>query len=132
MCQSGTEMSGGVANVLFESNRIDYAGIALKLSTPEPRGGNVTNSTWRDIDIDSAGMAIGIDGAPPFGRDERHAVGAQRGERPDADESEKRGDNQAPSRAGGEGDRSRPDPHRRVRRRPHAHSSIARTISVSF
>ena len=61
----GTEMSGGVANVLFESNRIDYAGIALKLSTPEPRGGNVTNSTWRDIDIASAGMAIGIDGEFP-------------------------------------------------------------------
>lgn len=62
----GTEMSGGVANVLFESNQIDYAGIALKLSTPEPRGGNVTNSTWRDIDIGSAGMAIGIDGTPPL------------------------------------------------------------------
>jgi hypothetical protein len=57
----GTEMSGGVANVLFERNQIDYAGIALKLSTPEPRGGNVTNITWRDISVASAGMLIGID-----------------------------------------------------------------------
>jgi hypothetical protein len=57
----GTEMSGGVHNVLFEHNTVGYAGIALKLSTPEPRGGEVTNATWNDIDIISSGMAIGID-----------------------------------------------------------------------
>ena len=57
----GTEMSGGVRNVLFENNTIGYAGIALKLSTPEPRGGEVTNVTWRNIHIISSGMAIGID-----------------------------------------------------------------------
>ena len=57
----GTEMSGGVHDVLFEHNRIDYAGIALKLSTPLPRGGSVTNITWRSINIARAGMVIGID-----------------------------------------------------------------------
>jgi hypothetical protein len=55
----GTEMSGGVHNVLFEDNTIGYAGIALKLSTPEPRGGNVTNATWRNNEIFRAGMVIG-------------------------------------------------------------------------
>lgn len=54
-------MSGGVKNVLFENNYIGYAGIALKLSTPEPRGGDVTNITWRNNEIESAGMAIEID-----------------------------------------------------------------------
>ena len=57
----GTEMSGGVHNVLFSDNVIGYAGIALKLSTPEPRGGQVTNITWRGIELETAGMAIGID-----------------------------------------------------------------------
>lgn len=57
----GTEMSGGVHNVLFENNYIGYAGIALKLSTPEPRGGDVTNATWRNNEIETAGMAIEID-----------------------------------------------------------------------
>jgi polygalacturonase len=52
-------MSGGVHNVLFEDNTIGYAGIALKLSTPEPRGGNVTNATWRNNEIFRAGMVIG-------------------------------------------------------------------------
>jgi hypothetical protein len=57
----GTEMSGGVHNVLFENNHIGYAGIALKLSAPEPRGGDVTNVSWRNNEIERAGMAIGID-----------------------------------------------------------------------
>lgn len=57
----GTEVSGGVHNILFEDNTIGYAGIALKLSAPEPRGGSVTNVTWRNIEIERSGMAIGVD-----------------------------------------------------------------------
>jgi polygalacturonase len=57
----GTEMSGGVSDVLFENNLIDYAGIALKLSAPIPRGGAVSNITWRGVEIVRAGMVIGID-----------------------------------------------------------------------
>lgn len=57
----GTEMSGGVSDVIFEHNRIDYAGIAIKLSAPTPRGGVVKNITWTDLDIRNSGMVIGID-----------------------------------------------------------------------
>lgn len=56
----GTEMSGGVSDVLFESNVVQYAGIALKLSAPLPRGGAVRNVTWRDISIERTGMAIAV------------------------------------------------------------------------
>lgn len=57
----GTEMSGGVFDVRFEDLIIDYAGIALKLSAPIPRGGSVLNITWQGIEIARAGMMIGID-----------------------------------------------------------------------
>jgi polygalacturonase len=57
----GTEMSGGVHNILFEDTQIDYAGIALKLSAPLPRGGNVSNITWRNIDVQRAGMLVNIE-----------------------------------------------------------------------
>ena len=57
----GTEMSGGVLDVRFESSTIEYAGIALKLSAPVPRGGSVSNITFQGINIVRAGMAIGID-----------------------------------------------------------------------
>eukprot|EP00937_MAST-01D_sp_MAST-1D-sp2_P000016 g16.t1 len=64
----GTEMSGGVSDVLFERNTVGYAGIALKLTAPLPRGGAISNVTWRGIDIERTGMAVqvqsGAGGAP--------------------------------------------------------------------
>ena len=57
----GTEMSGGVSNVKFENSTIDYAGIALKLSAPLPRGGVVRNITWANIHVHKAGMLMWIE-----------------------------------------------------------------------
>lgn len=68
----GTEISGGAANVLFEHNRVGCAGIALKLSAPVPRGGNVSNITWRDITVERSGMLIGI--GVNTGADKGHPV----------------------------------------------------------
>ena len=50
----GTEMSGGVANVTFERLTIRYAGTAVKLLAPTPRGSFVRNVTWRDIEVEEA------------------------------------------------------------------------------
>ena len=41
----GTEMSGGVFNVLFEDSAVGYAGMALKVSTPVPRGTHTRKQT---------------------------------------------------------------------------------------
>lgn len=56
----GTEMSGGVSNVVFEDSTIEYAGIALKLSAPLGRGGSVKNVTWRRLNVKRAGMLISV------------------------------------------------------------------------
>ena len=55
------EMSGGVSNVLFEDSTIQYAGIALKLSAPLPRGGSISNITWRRVAVKKAGMLLNIE-----------------------------------------------------------------------
>lgn len=54
-------MSGDVSNVLFEDSTIQYAGIALKLSAPLPRGGSVSNITWRSVAVENAGMLLNIE-----------------------------------------------------------------------
>ena len=56
----GTEMAGGVENVIFEDSRVEYAGIALKVSAPIPRGGHVRNITFRNISVARTGLAIAI------------------------------------------------------------------------
>jgi polygalacturonase len=56
----GTEMSGGVFNVLFEDNKVGYAGQALKVSTPVPRGGSVRNITFQRIEAVRAGMILAV------------------------------------------------------------------------
>jgi polygalacturonase len=57
----GSDMSGGVENVLFEDNTVGYAGMAMKVSTPVPRGGRVHNITFQRIDVMHAGMVIAVD-----------------------------------------------------------------------
>jgi len=57
----GTEMSGGVEDVTFEDSTISYAGIALKLSAPIPRGGTIRNIAYRNISIARTGLAIAVE-----------------------------------------------------------------------
>ena len=57
----GTEMSGGVENVLFEDNRVEYAGQALKLLAPKGRGGFVRNVTWRRTRVAEAGGVMWLE-----------------------------------------------------------------------
>jgi polygalacturonase len=54
----GSDMSGGVFNVLFEDNYVGYAAMATKVSTPVPRGGRVHNVTFQRIEVAQAGMVI--------------------------------------------------------------------------
>ena len=56
----GTEMSGGVFNVLVEDNAVGYAGQAVKVSTPVPRGGRVHNITFQRIEVARAGMILAV------------------------------------------------------------------------
>ena len=57
----GTEMSGGVENVLFEHNRVKYAGQALKLLASHGRGGYVRNVTWRHTVVEEAGGVMWLE-----------------------------------------------------------------------
>jgi polygalacturonase len=73
----GSDMSGGVFNVLFEDNFVGYAGMAIKVSTPVPRGGRVHNITFQRIEVAQAGMVIAaspIDGGRPAANDEAPQV----------------------------------------------------------
>lgn len=74
----GSEMSGGVFSVLFEDNSVGYAGMAMKVSTPVPRGGRVHNITFQRIDVAHAGMVIAVDplvGSQPESNEEAPQVG---------------------------------------------------------
>ena len=59
----GTDLVGGVENVIFEDSRIGRAGYALKLDSPFGQAGYARNVTWRNITIDEAEQAIYINAA---------------------------------------------------------------------
>lgn len=59
----GTQLEGGVSEVIFEDSRIGRAGYALKLDSPFGQPGYARNVTWRNISIDEAEQAIFINAA---------------------------------------------------------------------
>lgn len=51
----------GIANVLFEDNRVDFAGLAIKLSSHLGEGGPLRNITFKRTTIVKAGIAVNVD-----------------------------------------------------------------------
>jgi hypothetical protein len=59
----GTQLEGGVSEVVFEDSWIGRAGYALKLDSPFGQMGYARNVTWRNISITEAEQAIFINAA---------------------------------------------------------------------
>ncbi len=56
----GSEMSGGVRNVLFERIQMKGADVGIRIKSQRGRGGFVENITYRDIDMDGVSTAIQV------------------------------------------------------------------------
>jgi polygalacturonase len=56
----GSEMSGGVADVLFYNITANGISAGPRLKSERGRGGLVTNVTWRDITLVNAGQAVQV------------------------------------------------------------------------
>ena len=52
---------GGISNVRFEDNRIEYAGIAIKITSYLGMGGRLTNVSFDNTSIVKTGIAVNVD-----------------------------------------------------------------------
>ena len=59
--QLGYGTYSGIENVLFDGNKVEFAGVAIKISSFRGEGGRLRNISFLNTEILEAGIALNVD-----------------------------------------------------------------------